>query len=65
MWQHIVMSKSKAALFESKLHATKMCAVVRMVLLDRRQEASEEILQRLRLLGDGIVSKVNYQKQIY
>ena len=35
-----------------------MCAVVQMVLLHRKQEASEEIHQHLSLLGDGKVSKV-------
>ena len=40
----------------------KMCAVVEMVLLHRKQETSEEILQRLRLLGDGKVSKVEQRQ---
>ena len=40
------------------LHGPKLCAVVQMVLLHRKQEASEKIHQRLRLLGDGKVSKV-------
>lgn len=39
------------------LNAPKMCAVVQMVSLDRKQEASE-ILQPLRLLGDCKVSNV-------
>ena len=64
MGQHIVVSKSKAALFESNTNMPlKMCAVVQMVLLHRKQEASEEILQHLGLLGDGKVSKVE-ERQI-
>ena len=35
-----------------------MCAAMQMVLLHSKQEASKEILQHLRLLGDGKVSKV-------
>ena len=50
--------KVKHPCLRATLHAPKMCAVVHMVLLHRKQEASEEILQRLRLLGDGKVSKV-------
>ena len=65
MGHHIVISKGKAPCLRATLHAPKMCAVVRMILLHRKQEASEEILQRLRLLGDGKVSKVEErQKEI-
>ena len=35
-----------------------MCAAMQMILLHSKQEASKDILQRSRLLGDGKVSKV-------
>ena len=50
--------KVKRPCLRATLHAPKMCAVVQMVLLHMKQEASEKILQRLRLLGDGKLSKV-------
>ena len=42
--------KVKQPCMRATRHAPKMCAVVQM-------EASEEILQHLKLLGDGKVSK--------
>ena len=55
MWDSTLSClKVKRPCLRATLHAPKMCAVVQMVLLHRKQE----ILQRLRLLGDGKVSKV-------
>ena len=50
--------KVKHSCLGAMLRAPKMCPVVHIVLLHRKQEASEEILQCLRLLGDAKVSKV-------
>ena len=59
IWDNILSClKVKRPCLRTILHAPKMCTVVQMIMLHRKQEASEQILQLLRLLCDGKVSKV-------
>ena len=50
--------KLKRPYLRATLHVSKICVVVQMVLLHRKQKTSEEISQYPRLLADGKVSKV-------
>ena len=59
IWNNTLLCvKVKQPSLRATLHAPKMCAVVQMVLLHRKQEASEEILHDL----SGYLVMVKYQK---
>ena len=63
IWDNMLSClKIKWTCLRATLHAPKMNAVVQMVSLHRKEEASEGILQYLRLLGDGKVSNVEETK---
>ena len=64
IWDNTLLClKGKWPCLRTTLHAPKMCAIVQMVLLHWKQEASEEILQRLSLISDGKVSKVEERQK--